>query len=462
MLLILIDDIITEGYPNRVTFFLCLYINKVITIRKIDNHIYTTRLVNKEILMCGKVKRHTTESFIEKAKKKHGDKYDYSKVIYKNNFTKVEIICFTHGSFWQRPYEHLTGAGCRKCSTERNKILSTKTTEEYVSQVKKIHGNRYDYSKVIYKGDNDKIEIGCSVHGGFWQRARVHLIGAGCKKCAGDKLRIEKSGNTKDFVSKSTLTHKHKYDYSKVQYTNSKIKVEIVCPVHGSFWQKPSTHLSGFGCKKCANAILSDIHKSNSYDFISKAREIHGDRYNYDKVSYTSAIIPVEIECSVHGSFHQKPNKHLSGQGCPKCKSSRGEQSVLFILDKHNIDHIREWWYPDETHKFRYDFYLPVQNVIIEYHGAQHYEQIKHFYKTEDEFIRRKDIDRFKVHMAKAKLTPLIELKDIPHKQLQEPEFEELLLKIINNIQSRPRPKYNLHLLVEYNNDNNKYKVRYI
>ena len=121
-----------------------------------------------------------TEIFIERAKKKHGDLYDYSKVKYINSVTKVEIICPIHGSFFQTPAKHINGKRCPYCfGTKR------KTTEEFIQEAQKIHGNKYDYSKTIYgKNNRDPVEIICPIHGSFWQTPVHHINNkCGCPKC---------------------------------------------------------------------------------------------------------------------------------------------------------------------------------------------------------------------------------------------------------------------------------------
>ena len=131
-------------------------------------------------------KKLTTEEFIEKAKQIHGDKYDYSKVEYKNCEEKVCIICPIHGEFLQTPNSHLNGNGCSKCAK-----CYHYTTEDFIDKAKQIHNNKYDYSKSIYNGIFKKICIVCPEHGEFWQTPKNHLKGSGCPKCAKSHLENE-------------------------------------------------------------------------------------------------------------------------------------------------------------------------------------------------------------------------------------------------------------------------------
>ena len=124
--------------------------------------------------------------FEEKARKIHGDKYDYSKVEYVNNKTKVCIICPIHGEFWQRPNDHLSGNGCKICNNEYKP-----TTEEWVEKAKKVHNNKYDYSKVEYVSAFSKVCIVCHTHGDFWQSPVNHLFGkCGCPMCNSNKKSV--------------------------------------------------------------------------------------------------------------------------------------------------------------------------------------------------------------------------------------------------------------------------------
>lgn len=121
----------------------------------------------------------TTESFIKRAREIHGDKYDYSKVVYVNNHTKVCIICPKHGEFWQFPNNHINQKqGCPKCcSNPKN------TTQTFIEKSREVHGSIYDYSKVIYKNNTTPVCIICPEHGEFWQKPMNHLAGCGCPEC---------------------------------------------------------------------------------------------------------------------------------------------------------------------------------------------------------------------------------------------------------------------------------------
>jgi len=131
--------------------------------------------------------RKSSEYFIEKAKQVHGGKYDYSKVEYCKAKEKVCIICPEHGEFWQTPDSHLRGRKCPKCVHQSYKY----TTEEFIELSRKVHGYRYDYSKVVYKNRKTPVCIICPEHGEFWQKPQEHIKGFGCQICNESRLERE-------------------------------------------------------------------------------------------------------------------------------------------------------------------------------------------------------------------------------------------------------------------------------
>ena len=117
------------------------------------------------------------------------------------------------------------------------------TTQEFIEKAKKVHGNKYNYSKVEYIKSELKVCIICPEHEEFWQIANAHLQGQGCPECNGRNKPITKEY----FVQQAVKIHGNRYDYSKVNYVKASEKVEIICPIHGSFYQRPNDHLSGYG-----------------------------------------------------------------------------------------------------------------------------------------------------------------------------------------------------------------------
>lgn len=222
------------------------------------------------------------DEFIKKSINKHGNKFDYSKTLYKNNKTKVTIICPTHGEYQQYPQVHINGKGCPKC------YLNTlrKSTEQFIKDAKIIHNNKYDYSKTKYTGAFNKVTIICPIHGEFKQIASDHTNNKkGCIKCY-------KEGKSKDldqFIKESNAIHKNKYDYSEVNYITNMDKVKIICPKHGKFYQRPYCHIiKKQGCPECPVEISKP--QQEIIDFIS---EIYDGEI---LINNKSAINPLEID----------------------------------------------------------------------------------------------------------------------------------------------------------------------
>lgn len=246
--------------------------------------------------------------------------------------------------------------------------------EEFIEKSNKTHGMKYDYSKVAYVNCRTNVCIICPEHGEFWQKADSHTRGIGCPYCGGTKKKT-----TKEFIQKANRIHGDKYNYSKVDYLDSKTKVIIICPEHGEFLQTPSIHLSKFGCPKCSN-----VYSYNANEFIEKANKVHGYKYDYSKTIYTNTRTKITIICNKHGEFLQRPNDHIKGIGCPFCNESKGEEKIREYLEDNNIEFNPQENFKNtnnpcknpETNRFlMFDFYLPEHNLCIEYDGLQHFKE---------------------------------------------------------------------------------------
>lgn len=133
---------------------------------------------------------------------------------------------------------------------------------------------------------------------------------------------------TFEFIDRAKAIHGDRYDYSKVEYKSMHEYVEIVCSIHGSFFQTPSNHLKGHGCALCTKGLQRRLMQA---DVLQRFKNVHGDRYDYSRVKYEGAKVPVEIICLKHGSFFQTPEKHMLGQNCPLCTKSHMDTKASFI-----------------------------------------------------------------------------------------------------------------------------------
>ena len=225
----------------------------------------------------GKSRQHDINWFVKKATEIHGNKYDYSKVEYKTIFTKVCIICPIHGEFWQTPALHIWAKnGCDKCSGTYR--LSK---EEFINKAKKIHGNKYDYSKVEYKSNKTKVCIICPIHGEFWQAPNYHLLGNGCPKCKSSHLereiRMFLEGNNIEYEEQKTFEWLKLKKQQYLDFYLPKYKTAIECQGEQHF-QK-----SGWGKGNKGKVVIErDLNKQK----LCKEHDINIVYYSNLKIEY--------------------------------------------------------------------------------------------------------------------------------------------------------------------------------
>lgn len=338
-------------------------------------------------------KRKTQEQFLIDAEKAHGNSYDYAKTIYSTADTKVTISCKKHGDFLQTPIIHIRGHGCLKCG----RLKITMTTDEFIIAARKVHGNRYNYNKTIYKNAKTKVIIICSKHGEFKTMPQSHVaLKTGCPKCYG---RLKTND---DFISEAEIIHNNQYDYSLTNYRNASIKIKILCNIHGEFMQAPRHHLDGAGCDKCNREKYNAKRRWNTEIFIKKAKQIHGDKYNYANTQYITNKKKIAFKCGLHGIIYQTPLNHLLGRGCHICKESSGENIIARLLKEKSVNYEREKTFSGCRDKklLRFDFYLPKYNICIEFDGMQHYKPIELF-GGKDGFVKTQRRDKIKNEYCK-------------------------------------------------------------
>ena len=191
------------------------------------------------------------------------------------------------------------------------------------------------------------------------------------------------------FIEKARQIHNDKYDYSKVNYVNSRTKVCIICPTHGEFWQTPHNHLKGYGCAECGKE-KSHLSKITTEDFIVKSKEIHGNKYDYSKACYKTCDTKVCIICPEHGEFWQTPSNHINGSGCPKCANEKRKNTLLkdtkLFIDAATLIHGEKTedeiisLFSEIEHQqhnreilngMEIDIYIPSLKLGIEYNGLR-------------------------------------------------------------------------------------------
>ena len=309
---------------------------------------------------------HSTSQFIQKAIKKHGNKFDYSKVEYTGSHNKVCIICSEHGEFYQTATNHLTGNGCKKCAYlySHGKYRLT-TIETFLSQAKRIHGDKYDYSNVKWKNTSAKIAIICPIHGGFKQNANQHLNGHGCPRCNFDKMAKDRAMGKELFINKAKELFGDKFNYSKVKYINGQTNVCLICTEHGKFEVTPNNHLSKkSGCPSCNESKLerklASILDEQNIVYVSQQRFKWLGRQSLD---FYLQELNMAVECQ--GVQHFKPvdfggkgeksanelfekNKERDDRKLKKCLSNNIE--MIWVVD--NEEYLKNKWHFDIVEPF--------------------------------------------------------------------------------------------------------------
>lgn len=282
-----------------------------------------------------KSQEQATTVFVKKAKAKHGDKYDYTQVVYQTAKKKVALICGEHGAFLQTPSDHLNGCGCPSCAIVNRKLSQLISVDTFISRAKALLGDRYDYSQVQYEGLRRKVTIVCPDHGSFAMTPGTHLKGRHCPKCTGRAFVP-----TDEFITRAKAQHGDRYDYSLVRCEHNRKAVQIICREHGIFEQAPRSHLMGRGCEQCASLKRGLKKRATAAEqFLDKARTLHGDRYDYSLSQYKRNNANITIGCPEHGYFQQTPANHLIGRACPSCSTTGFDPTrpaILYYLSINN------------------------------------------------------------------------------------------------------------------------------
>ena len=329
-----------------------------------------------------------------------------------------------------------------------------KTTEEFIEEARKIHGDKYNYSKAEYVNQLTKVCIICPIHGEFWQTPKQHLRGQGCQKCGlfrnkkhniGTKPRGKKY-TQKEFIDKLQEIYGDLYDYSKVEYRNRSSKIILICKKHGEFIKSATDLINKkTGCPFCNIEKKAERYRLGKNNFIKKANDIFHGLYDYKNVVYVNNTTKVEILCKKHGSFLCTPHNHLKGRGCPICKSEsyvyedRLYNFLKTIFDEKEI--IRQYKDGWLTNNKSLDFFIPKYKLCIEHQGSQHYYLTRYEGDNNDKLKKRiqNDIDKYNECISNGVnvLYFTYELNKIPNNCfheliINENELKEKITKLIN------------------------------
>ena len=267
-------------------------------------------------------------NFKTKLYKAHGDKYSVVSDVsdYKTGASILKFKCNVHGNEYEAQPRYvvksLTGR-CPLCEKEIN-------FNSFVERAIKIHGDKYTYEFEKYLGMAKPMQIGCKLHGYFPKAPSAHLEGQGCTFCSKENENKQNLSNIKNKIEEK---HGNKYIIlsSPEDYRTINSKLLIRCYKHGEYKASASGVLNSKTgtCTQCAL-------EEEANNFISKAVELHGEKYSYRPEDYISSRDYMSIKCNKHGTiFKQRPSAHLQGQNCPEC--GRGASASKIMMPEETV-----------------------------------------------------------------------------------------------------------------------------
>jgi Zn finger protein HypA/HybF involved in hydrogenase expression len=271
--------------------------------------------------------------------------------------------------------------------------MKKRTQADMIEIFNAVHGDRYDYSLVEYRGYNYPVRIICRHHGEFAQKPKHHKYGSNCPLCGDEKIGIKNSLTREEFIAICSKIHNNFYDYSQLVYTTLNDYLDIICPLHGPFKQKGEYHRKGQGCYHCGLIRIGDKSRTTVEEFKRRANLIHSNLYNYDNVTdIKNNKDSITVLCPEHGAFYQVVETHLKGHGCPQCNCfvSNMEKQIADFIEK---DLGVQWYknksllWPDEL-----DIYIPSHKFAIEANG--------NYWHSEKDTVSKKGRDN-KYHLNK-------------------------------------------------------------
>ena len=211
---------------------------------------------------------------------------------------------------------------------------STYSEEKCIERMQ-LKRPEFDFSEFKYSSSKTKSTVKCQEHGAWETSYEKIMAGQGCPRCRGYYQ------TTDEVVHKLKSVHGDNYDFSKVKYVKSSQEVEVICPTHGPWFATVKTLLKGHGCRKCSAERNAEQKRSNTEEFVAKAKKVHGDKYTYDATEYVSVNQKVSIFCNKHKEyFFQTPRSHLGGNGCPTCGRTGFDQTMagsFYVLESKSL-----------------------------------------------------------------------------------------------------------------------------
>lgn len=302
-------------------------------------------------------KKLTQDEFITRVASSTNNKVDVSEFVYVNSATKGKCKCKMCGHEWYSvPHTLLAGGGCPMCGRKKNIKAQVMTKDDFINRAKSVHGDKYDYSRVVYINSHKKVEIICTKHGSFFQAPTDHLRGHGCNKCASEAIGRQKRKTTEEFIQEYRRRYpSSKLDLSQVDYKTTRKPITVICKEHGTFNIQPQHMLKGCGCPICS---MSNLEKSVMTYL--EANFMRYERIKRDKwlglqtLDFYLPDLNVGIECQ--GDQHFKAIDHFGGKEKLDMIVERDERkkrlckengvNLIYVLDESNAKFME----PDDTY----------------------------------------------------------------------------------------------------------------
>jgi very-short-patch-repair endonuclease len=262
--------------------------------------------------------------------------------------------------------------------------MSNNKTSEFIIKAKEINGDKFDYSLVDYKNCDTKVKIKCITCNKIFEQIPYNHINkkAGCVNCYTiNKYKITLNQRLNEFIKKAKEIHNNNYDYTKVNFVNSKTPIIIICnKCNNEFKNTTNAHLKGDGgCKICAINKFKKERTFTNEQFIEKANKVHNNNYNYSQVNYINSQTYINILCNkCNHSFQILPNNHLRGKGCKKCANKLNAIKRMKSLEQFIME-------SKEVHKDEND--LPIYDYSLVDYKSTH-EKVIIICKSHGNFLQ--------------------------------------------------------------------------
>ncbi|PGZ98803.1 hypothetical protein COE51_10815 [Bacillus pseudomycoides] len=304
----------------------------------------------------------------------------------KNASVKV-LIDFKcgHDAYWIAPKEYMKGHGCNKCGIiQATEKTSGRARKEFYSLVK---SNGHVWLSGEYKNNHTKVQIDFKCgHKPHWIQPNSYKEGHGCPDCSYIVIAEKQSKQAREDFPLLVEAGGHVLlsDYIS---SKEKVLIDFKCG-HKPSWVQPSVYKRGFGCVKCAGTCPEQAKE----DLLSL---LESNKHKWVKGEYTNSKtkILIDFKCG-HKPHWVTPANYKKGYGCPSCSESKGEKIILEWLEQKGIPYKAQYMFPNR--KWKYDFMLPLENIVIEIQGIQHYEESYFHTKGKRTFTQEQVNDRAK------------------------------------------------------------------